>query len=401
MRLIAARNGVFGVFAASGFTFSTLASRLPDIAHRLELSPGEMGNTLLFVAGGSVLGLPSAGWLITRWGAKRTVRATSMLALVALVIAGFAVDWIGSVWLLRIALIPLGFGIGAWDVAMNHEGAVVEQGLGRTVMPWYHAMFSGATVVAALLGSLLTWLTVPVWGHVLGIAIGAGVAVWLGTAAFLPIGDDLPGEEEVENATTGSAWLEPRTLLIGLVVLVAAFTEGTANDWIAIAMTSGHKLPAWAGVLGFATFLGFMTVGRIFGAKLLDTYGRVPVLRVLFGFAIAGSLLVVFGGSALAFFGAALWGIGASLGFPVGMSAASDDPTRAAKRLSVVSTIGYLAFLAGPPVLGHVGDAVGVLKALLIVGALLIPAFLAVPAVREPNDRRAAAPERSDPLAGA
>ena len=75
--------------------------------------------------------------------------------------------------------------------------------------------------------------------------------------------------------------------------------------------------------------------------------------------------------------------VGGSLGFPVGMSAASDDPARAAARLSVVATIGYLAFLGGPPLVGYLGDHIGVLKALLAVGALLVPALLAVPATRE------------------
>ena len=84
----------------------------------------------------------------------------------------------------------------------------------------------------------------------------------------------------------------------------------------------------------------------------------------------------------VALIGTALWGLGASLGFPVGMSAAADDPDHAAARVSVVSTIGYTAFLAGPPALGFIGDHVGVLLALLLVAALLVPSALAVPAAR-------------------
>jgi hypothetical protein len=76
------------------------------------------------------------------------------------------------------------------------------------------------------------------------------------------------------------------------------------------------------------------------------------VLRILFGSAVIGCLLVVFGSPVVAVIGAAIWGVGASLGFPVGMSAAADDPARAHARLSVVATIGHTAFLAGPPLLG-------------------------------------------------
>ena len=149
-----------------------------------------------------------------------------------------------------------------------------------------------------------------------------------------------------------SAWLEPRTLLIGVVVFAAAFTEGTANDWLAVAFVEGHELPAWAGVLAFATFLTFMTLGRIAGTGLLDRYGRVPVLRVSFALAAVGAALVILGSPWVAFVGTAVWGVGAALGFPVGMSASADDAERAAARMSVVATIGYVAFLAGPPVLG-------------------------------------------------
>jgi MFS family permease len=154
-----------------------------------------------------------------------------------------------------------------------------------------------------------------------------------------------------------------------------------------VAFVEGHELPAWAGVLGFATFLTFMTVGRILGTSLLDRHGRVPVLRVSFGLAVLGAALVIFGADWVAFVGAAVWGVGAALGFPVGMSASADDPERAAARMSVVATIGYLAFIAGPPALGFLGDHVGVLHSLLLVGALAILALGVVPSVREPGGR--------------
>ena len=173
--------------------------------------------------------------------------------------------------------------------------------------------------------------------------------------------------------------------MVGLVVLAAAFAEGTANDWIAVGFVEGHGVPHWAGVLAFAVFLTFMTVGRLLGTRVLDSYGRVAVVRVTFALAVLGALLVVFGPTWLAYAGAAVWGVGASLGFPVGMSASADDPIRAAARMSTVATIGYAAFIAGPPLLGFLGDHFGVLHALLAVGGMLALAILVIPAVREPD----------------
>ncbi|UUZ58357.1 MFS transporter [Nocardioides sp. B-3] len=137
---------------------------------------------------------------------------------------------------------------------------------------------------------------------------------------------------------------------------------------------------------GFAVFVAAMTAGRFAGTTLIDRFGRVTMLWGTMATAGLGVVLIVFGSHpAVVVTGIVLWGAGASLGFPVGMSAAADDPVRAAARVSVVSTIGYAAFLAGPPLLGFVGDEVGTLKALLVVAVLLMPAALVVPAAREPQ----------------
>jgi MFS family permease len=169
-------------------------------------------------------------------------------------------------------------------------------------------------------------------------------------------------------------------------VLAAAFTEGSANDWMAVGFVDGHHVTKALGVVAFAVFLTSMTVGRIVGTRLLNSWGRVAVLRTLFVMAIVGCVLVVFGSTWLAYAGAVIWGVGASLGFPVGMSAAADDPRRAAMRISTVATIGYLAFLAGPPLLGFLGDHFGILHALLAVGAVSLLALLVVPVAEPPSD---------------
>jgi MFS family permease len=173
-------------------------------------------------------------------------------------------------------------------------------------------------------------------------------------------------------------------VLIGLMVLAMALTEGVANDWLGVAVVDGYGAPAWLGAAAFALFVASMTTGRVLGPYALDTYGRPAVLWASMAVAAVGVLLVVLGAvSTLVCVGIVLWGLGASLGFPVGMSAAADDAARAPARVSVVSTIGYTAFLGGPPLLGFIGSHVGVLHALLVVSILLVPSALAVPASRK------------------
>ena len=393
-RVRTARNAVFVVFALAGVVFSSFASRIADSKAELGLSAGQLGLTLFAASCGSVLALPFAGRVADRIGASRTVVTGMVVSAIGLVSVGLAVDVARSRPLMAAGLFLLGMGVGLWDVAMNLEGAAVERLLGRTVMPHFHAAFSGGTVVAALVGSLMSWAGVSLVPHFLGALVVTAVLGWWGVHAFLPraVEEDPEEAEDGSAAPTAarprSAWLEPRTLMIGMVVLAAAFTEGTANDWIAVGFVEGHGLPAWAGVLAFAVFLSFMTLGRILGTGLLDRHGRVPVLRATFALAAVGSILVIFGNPVLAYLGTAVWGVGASLGFPVGMSASADDPARAGARMSVVATIGYTAFIAGPPLLGFLGDHFTVLKALLVVTAMVFLAMLVIPATREPERTR-------------
>ena len=383
--VVAARNGDLLVFAMNGFAFASWMSRVPDVREILDLTPGMLSVLLLSVSAGSLLGLPVAGRIAHRFGAVASVRIGLSLVAPGIVLAALAVQFeVGRFWAMP-GLFLVGLGMGVWDVAQNLEGTVIERALDKAIMPWFHAAFSGGTVLAALIGAGLVWLKVPLLVHLGVVAVLTVVAVWWGTGRFLPsqsTSDDVEDAASAPAVAQRSAWSEPRTLLIGVMVLAAAFTEGTANDWMAVAFVDGHDVDKALGVLALAVFLTFMTAGRVLGAGLLDRYGRVPVLRVLFASAIVGCLLVVFGNTWLAFIGCAIWGVGASLGFPVGMSAAADDPERAAMRLSVVATIGYTAFLAGPPLLGFLGDHFGVLNALLAVGAISALAILIVPVAK-------------------
>ncbi|WP_236685378.1 MFS transporter [Demequina salsinemoris] len=378
----AARNATLAVFTVNGFAFASWMSRVPDVKDMLGLTPGQLSLLLLALSIGSLCGLPVAGRIAHRIGAANTVRLGAIVSLPGVLLAGIAVEAHAAIPIVMIPLFMVGLGFGTWDVAQNLEGSIVEQSLGRAIMPWFHAGFSGGTVVGALLGALITWLEVPVGLHIGAAAVLAGLVVWWITRDFLPAYDEGATEAVDVAGKARSPWLEPRTLLIGLIVLAAAFAEGTANDWMAVAFVDGHDTSNAMGVVALAVFLAFMTAGRILGTGLLDRYGRIAVLRTLFATAVVGCLLVVFGPSWLAFIGVAVWGVGASLGFPVGMSAASDDPARAALRLSVVSTIGYGAFLMGPPLIGFLGDRVGVLDAMLAVGVVSLLAILVVPAAR-------------------
>jgi fucose permease len=379
-----ARNAVAAVFALNGFAFASWVSRIPEARSLLDLTPGQLGTLLLALSVGSVVALPSAGLWVHRFGAAKVVALAALLDAVGLGLAGVGAGGVDEVWVTALGLLLLGFGSGTWDVAMNVEGAAVEHDIGRTIMPRFHAAFSLGTVVGAAVGAAAAGLGVPIPVHLMAAALVVGLVPLSVVPAFLPAGTEDDRTEQPRHPMR--AWLEPRTLTIGLMVLALALTEGVANDWLAVALVDGYDVPAWLGASGFALFVTAMTVGRVAGTVLLDRFGRVRVLWSTMALAAGGVLVVVLGEVLpVVAVGIVMWGIGASLGFPVGMSAAADDPEHAPARVSVVSTIGYTAFLAGPPVLGYLGDHVGVLQALLLVAVLLVPSALAVPSARPPT----------------
>jgi predicted MFS family arabinose efflux permease len=380
----AAARATYIAFIGSGFAFASWAARIPQVRDRLHLQPSELGLVLLAIAAGSVIALPLSGPVLTRLGSRRTVAVMSVVLAAGLVAA--ALGYLYGVLPVVAGLFLVGLGNGAWDVAMNVQGARVEQHLGRSIMSRFHAGFSLGTVAGALIGAAMVALRVPVTAHLLGVAVVVAVVVPVAVRRFVPDHDGYAADE-AGPAGSWTAWTEPRTLLIGLFVLAFAFAEGTGNDWISVALIDDHHAPATVGTLGFALFLAAMTAGRWVGPGLLDRYGRVAVIRALSILAVVGLVLFVFGPSTpVAFAGALMWGGGTSLGFPVGMSAAADDPARAASRVSVVASIGYCAFLGGPPLIGFLGQQFTVLRALTVVAALLALAALITGSVR-PLDR--------------
>lgn len=368
-------RAVYVVFIGAGFGLASWASRIPQIRDQLHVTPGTLGLILLCGALGSLVALPISSILIMRLGESRAVTVFSTLFAVGTATIGLGVlagiPWVAS------GLLLVGFGNGTWDVAMNVQGAAVEQALGRVIMSRFHAGFSIGTVLGAGIGAGMVALHVPVTAHLLGVAVILVAAVPQATRGFLP--HPAPAEHAGRSSTSRAleAWREPRTLLIGLFVFCLAFTEGNGNDWLNVGVIDGYHASAATGTVTFALFLAAMTGGRWFGPSVIERCGRVVALRASAVTAIVGLLLVVFGHVlALAMLGAVLWGLGSALGFPTGISAASDDPAHAAARVSVATSIGYVAFLAGPPLVGLVADHVGVLRGLTVTLGVLAVALL-------------------------
>jgi MFS family permease len=393
--LVRWRNAVFVLFFVAGLGLATWVSRIPTVRDDLALRTDQVGLLIFGLSAGSVLGLLCAVWLLSTLGARRALAAGIGVSSTGLLFVGVAATLWGAAPLAFAALILVGFGMGATDVMMNVEGAAVERELGVTLMPLLHACFSLGTVVGALLGAGAAGLGLSVGLHlglVAGLALtAAGLAV-----RFIQLRPGPDPASAAGGSATGRAswrarmraslgvWRDSSVLLIGVIVLGMTFAEGSASDWLALAVVAAPAPGDATGALVFGVFVSAMTVGRVVGGPVLDRFGRVPVLRTCSVLGVVGLLLVILAPAIwLLVLGTVLWGLGASLGFPVGMSAAADDTANAAARVSAVAMIGYFAFLVGPPVLGLIGEHLGILNALYVIVVLMALAGLAAPAARE------------------
>lgn len=382
------RFALFVFFFLPGVALASWVTRTPAIRDALGASIADMGLVLFGVSVGSMTGILNSGWLVGRFGTRPIALLSMLVVMLALfVMAGGVVA--ASSLLVAFSLFLFGLGMGLSEIAINVDGADVERISGQHVLHTLHGCFSLGTVAGALLGMLATALDFPVSLHLVTIAI-------IAVPCLFYFVRDIPFGIGIEaRAARGAApidrgpavWKDPRVILIGIVVLAMALAEGAANDWLPLLMVDEYGFSATSGSLVFLGFASAMTLGRFAGGWFLARFGRVAVIRGSAVIGAVGLCCVIFAHSPI-LAGAAviLWGLGASLGFPVAISAAGDSGPNPAARVRIVAMVGYVAFLVGPPLLGFVGEEFGLRNAMLIVLGLVGVAALLASAMQGSTD---------------
>lgn len=393
--LTRARWVLMGLFLLNGLTFSSWLARIPAVRDALELSTGRLGTVLLAGSLGALATATVAGVLVTRRGGRLALLLSTAGFAAAYVLIGLG-PTLGSTPLLAAGIFLTGVSFAVGNVPLNVESASVERRLGRTVLPQFHAAFSIGAVVGSGIGAVAAHLDVPLLAQFLVTAVLgtvwrllsirhvvvasrpvrervlADVPVTAARAAGVPV----PRSARRRGRALGSAldaWREPRTVLIGVVIMAAALSEGSANDWLALAVVDGFDQPEAVGAAVFGSFVAAMTVVRLLGTRLIDRYGRVAVLRTSGVVSLAGLLVFGFAPTLpLAGAGVVAWGLGAALAVPLGIAAASDDPMLAAGRVAVVSAFSSVASLAAPPLLGLAAESMGARHALVLIAAAMV-----------------------------
>ncbi|WIM92459.1 MFS transporter [Actinoplanes oblitus] len=353
-------------FLLFGTALGVWTARLPAVKEKLGLSDGRLTFVLLAFAAGCLLGLAVLGRLSDRVGSSRLLVVAAALEGTLLAAAGLA----GTLVLLCVTVFAFGAVHGTLNIAMNANAVEVQRAWGSPIMSSFHAIYSVGGFAGALLGGQFA-------RHAVGIGptfllTGAGLLVLTGWAALwvLPSRAVVAEPRVVSPGGRGS----PLVVFFGVLVLFTLVGEGAAADWSAVYLRDDlHATPGFA-AYGYAAFAIMMTVGRIFGDRLVVALGPVTLVRAG-GLLAAGGLGVallvdrpVAGVAGFGLLGLGLSGIAPQVFSAVG----SRDARRSGRDLSTVVSIGYVGFLIGPIVIGAAATVVG------LPAALWIPAVLAV-----------------------
>ncbi|WP_262490623.1 MFS transporter [Neolewinella marina] len=336
-------------FAINGLVYANWTSRLPRLQQLYDIDNGETGFVLMALALGALVAMPLAGFLIVRSGSRQLALISTLVFILSAPLMAYMPNYLA----LLVVMPLIGVSTGVMDVAVNAQSVEVEKLWGKPITSSFHACFSGGMFVGAGAAAGFISLGFDLGPHLITIsAISTLLAVY-SLRHFLY---DRPGE--VETGEGGGSKFSLAIILLGLASLCTMVGEGAMADWTPLYMTRVAGSPEALAPLAQASFSGAMFLGRAFG-----DFGRSRL----------GSRAIVVGGSVLALVGVSLAilmpepevaiagfgmvGLGLSNLVPVVFSQASKVPgLRPGVGISSVSTIGYAAFLFGPPVIGFVSD---------------------------------------------
>ncbi|QJI11028.1 MFS transporter [Pseudomonas sp. ADAK22] len=348
-------------FFIAGFGIAAWAPLVPYAKARAQLNEGTLGLLLLCLGVGSIIAMPVAGALASRFGCRRVLTGGTIMICLALPMLAT----VSSIPLLMAGLFLFGAGLGTVDSTVNLQAVIVERASGKTMMSGFHGLFSlGGIVGAAGVSGLLGLGLSPLQATLVVIVIVA-VALLKAGPHLLPYGSE----------SSGPAFAVPHgvVLFIGCLCFIVFLAEGAVLDWSAVFLSAERGLDeAYAG-LGYAAFALTMTAGRLTGDAIVRRLGATRVIVIGGSLATAGMLLATLSPAwETALLGYALVGAGCSNIVPVLYTAVGKQkvmPEHIA--VPAITTLGYAGILAGPAMIGFIAHGSSLSIAFVLVAMLL------------------------------
>ncbi len=382
------RAAIASVFFVNGALFASWASRIPALSDRAGATTGVLGLALLAPALGAVVAMPLVGRRLPGRSSRTLCRIAVAGLMAAILLPGAA----RSVPALVGALFVVGFANSTLDLVMNAQGVSIERQMRRPILSSLHAAFSFGGFAGAGLGALAAALRVPPLPHLAVAALLFGIPGLIATRRLLAQDEDADAHAPTLN------WrrVPSRLALLGAVCFFCLMAEGGAADWSAKLVRDDLAGSAALGAIAYAVFSIAMGTGRLIADRLWARWGSVGLLRrcgMLAALGFAAGLVPATAGTAIA--GFAALGLGLAGVVPTLFRAGADEPgVSTGPALAVVSSLGYLGFLAGPPLIGGVAQLTSLRLAcgLLVLAGLVVVALAPSAEVRRPRPGATAQP---------
>lgn len=346
---------VFAGFFLYSFCMGSIFPRLPDIQHEMGVAEGALGFALIGAAVGTLFTLTFGSAFIERIGHRRVLLVGIPLLALFYAIATFASTPLAFFLL----LLPVGLTIGCVEVVVNLEADRVEHALGRRIMNRAHGFWSIGFFTSGLVSSLIAQTGLSPHLHLLLMVPVVVLATWL------LLGQFAAADHRTGSNTDAAPRFNRPTLAIMVLVGVtvsAMVMEGAGIDWSAIYMKKLFAVePFWAG-FAVAIGAGAQALARFFADRFVERFSPVSVARTLIVITGIGVLIVFFSPAPwLSLIGFAMMGVGTSAIFPLAMSAAAQRTDRPpAMNVAALAQTAFVAFLLGPPILGYIGEHIGI-----------------------------------------
>ena len=368
-RVRRAKVGVTAAFMVHAMLFASWTAHIPFVKMQLGLSNAALGTALVGAPVGSVCAMMLSRWLLPRWGSHAMVRLTGA----GYALAGIAVSYAGSVVWLFAMLALWGLFQGGLDVAMNTQGVTVEHAAGRPIMTRLHGMWSVGGLIGALIGAGAVSVGITLSAQLVILAPLAIIVVGLLGRGLIPDQHTTPVVDPVKSPRRGITGV---VAVLGAVSFASMLCEGAAADWSANYLTSHLGASAGMAGLGYAGYTLTMVTMRLCGPILQTRIPNRTLLPLLALVPVAGMTTALLTSSPIVgLLGFASLGIGLALIVPTAFSAAgtaSTEGSNAGPAIAIVAALGWTGYVTGPPLIGHLADALSLPAALAVLPALIL-----------------------------
>jgi MFS family permease len=355
------RLAVAAFFFIAGICFASWASRIPDISRALNLHEGALGAVLFALPIGSMCSLPLSGWLVAKLGSRKVATISGLIYPTILICLGFS----NTVPLIIITLFFFGLFGNMMNISVNTQAVGVEAMYNRSIMATFHGVWSLAGFSGAAVGTFMIAQGFDPYQHFITVAL-AMISIALFAQQYILKQDNSNPDQPI------FAKPDANLLKLGLIAFCCMAAEGTMFDWSGIYFQKVVQAPKNLTTLGYAAFMSTMAGGRFLGDRLVTRFGRKNILLGS-GIVIATGLLtaVIFPSLITATAGFLLVGVGVSSVVPVVYSEAGKSTTMSAGvALAAVSSIGFLGFLIGPPLIGFIAELFSLRTSFAVIALL-------------------------------